>query len=340
MTAFVLMTAMPPTTGHLSLMQFAKHLSPLDLRVIVSTQQGEPLRFERAHAVDEAARKLGAITHHHSALTEQDPSVPGFWDIWRDVMDGYGIKCGDYIVASEPYGQKLAEVCDATFVPYDLNRQLNHVKATAVRNDPKYYFYEIIPEFQPYLQTRVTIFGAESTGKTTLAEELAYTLNGRWLFEWARPYLEVTGEPITKGSMNTIWQGQQALQLQGSNLEVPLVIQDTDLFSTIGYWEQPHWRKNLGHAPSGLYAAARNLQSDLYLVCQSNIPFERDPLRYGVDKRESDDQYWINLCEEEQLPYRVINAANFEDRLLEASQIINPIVDTKLGQISYDRHGL
>ena len=40
----------------------------------------------------------------------------------------------------------------------------------------------------------VTIIGAESTGKTSLSRQLADTMDGDWVPEFARPYLEVTDE--------------------------------------------------------------------------------------------------------------------------------------------------
>ena len=60
------------------------------------------------------------------------------------------------------------------------------------------------------------------------------------------------------------------------------------------------------NTPKGLVTDATILKSDLYLITQSNIPFEQDPLRYGGDRRESKDEYWIGLCEGYDLNYRVV----------------------------------
>lgn len=168
----------------------------------------------------------------------------------------------------------------------------------------------------------VTIFGAESVGKTTLARQLAEALGGEWVHEFARDYLETTGQDVTPSSMRAIWQGQAGLQRQARVQRSRYVIQDTDLFSTIGYWCLPHVEPRLGPCPTSLVRDARALRSDLYLILRSNIPFAADRLRYGGDRRESPDQYWIDLCRHYALPYLVIDASDQSERLSEAQQLI------------------
>ncbi len=338
------MTAMPPTTGHLQLMQFADQLSPEGVVVIACTQPHEPMAEERIAALRAAIRHQGMQTvrlEHLDASLEQDPASPGFWEMWRDLLHGFGVTAGDYIVSSELYGRKLAEITGAEFFPYDIDRSLNAVKATLVREDPEAHFADILPEFQQHLRTTVTIFGAESTGKTTLSRRLAQEVNGHWLFEYARPYLETTVNEITPRSMRAIWRGQAALQRHARNLhDRPFVIQDTDLFSTVGYWQFPAWQDVLGPCPENLRVEARALQSDLYLVTRQNIPFEPDPLRYGGDTREGSDDYWTDVCEQYALPYLVLESSDREVRLTEAVTAARRTARRRTERIAYDRRGL
>lgn len=337
------MTAMPPTTGHLQLIQFSNLMADEGAVVIVSTQPHEPLSFERIAALKQAVKNRGLnvrIKHLHKTLP-QDPMTPGFWDMWRKILLGYGIKKTDYIVASMAYGKKLGEITGATFYPYDIDRFINPAKATPIRDHPYGHFGDIIPEFQKYLRTTVTIFGAESTGKTTLSRELAEKLGGWWLFEYARPYLEYTVNEITERSMNAIWKGQAALQRQADNLpDRPYVIQDTDLYSTVGYWEFPHWIPTIGECPQGLIDEAHELKSDLYIVTKSNIPFEEDPLRYGGDHREGSDEFWLDICERYNLPYVVLESNDHEERMKQALAAIEKVAAEKQSLIAFDRHGL
>lgn len=297
---------------------------------------------ERFEAICEAVQHMDNVkVAHYDKVIEQDPSTDGFWDTWQQIMvEECGVTSDDYIVASEPYGLELANIVGATFIPYDIDRILNSIKAEEVRDNPYFWFSKIIPEFQKYLKTTVTIFGAESTGKTTLSKVLSYRTRSTWLFEWARPYLEQVGPEITEESMRAIWVGQEALQRQGRRIPEALIVQDTDLFSTIGYWDQPHWRAKLGHAPEHLVQDAKALQSDLYLITQSNIPFEEDPLRYGGDHREATDSYWISVCEKYNLPYHILKSSDPDERESEAWDIVKARMDAKASMLKYDRLGL
>lgn len=173
----------------------------------------------------------------------------------------------------------------------------------------------------------VTVFGAESTGKTTLSKQLANSYKTTWLYEFARPYLELTHAPISPKSMTAIWHGQYVLQTMATG---DLVIQDTDLFSTLGYWQFPHWHSVLGDCPDQLIQNAYTLQSDLYIITPSTIPFEVDPLRYGGDHREGSDEYWINVCKHYSLPYVVLKSHSPSDRLKESRRIINHYLERNL----------
>ena len=339
------MTAMPPTTGHLQLLQFANHLAPDGVVAIINTQPHEPFPQERARSLRQAIKRLGLsqrikLIHYNKAI-EQDPSTPGFWEMWQRMMHDFGCTEHDIIVASERYGKKLADITGAQFFPYDIDRVINPAKATPIRLDPLTHFSDIIPEFQPYLRTRITVFGAESTGKTTLSRELAATLEAPWFFEYARPYLEETVNEITPRSMTAIWQGQRALQEHASTISTsPYIVQDTDLFSTVGYWQFPHWQTTIGACPEALIEDAKRLQSDLYIVTKSNIPFEADPLRYGGDVREGSDEYWIALCKTYHLPYVVLEEADHADRLATAVQYAREAAAMRAATLSYDRHNL
>lgn len=338
------MTAMPPTTGHLQLVQFANLLADEGVVLIICTQPFEPFPQERVDAMQLALDHAGlhnVTLQHIDKAMEQNPTADGFWDMWRDILIGYGITKNDYIVSSETYGKKLAEITGATFFPYDIDRSINPVKATPIRDDPLAHFNDILPEFRAYLTTTVTVFGAESTGKTTLTRALAKELNTNWLFEYARPYLENTENVITVDSMTGIWKGQKALQKQAENVRIsPYVLQDTDLFSTVGYWQFPHWQSQIGQCPEELVKDALALKSDLYIVTRSNIAFEPDPLRYGGDKREGSDEYWIDVLEKYHLPYVVLEDSDMDARIQKAVEAIQAVARQKTKKLFYDRKGL
>lgn len=328
--AYVLLTALPPTLGHLNLIRFAESLAPTT--VIVSTQPSEPYPMNRWLSVCGSVDADTRVEWYNEEI-EQNPEAPGFWDKWREIMTNFGFELGDYVVASESYGKRLAEEIGGKFMVYDLDRSIHPVKATDVRIDTLGNWQEILPEFRRGFVKRITIFGAESTGKTTLSKRLSNIYNSPWLFEWARPYLEgLDDQTITTPVMMDIWKGQLALQRHMNDFDAaPFIFQDTDLYSTVGYWNM--W--DMG-TPEGLLVNAYANRSDLYLITQSNIPFEPDPIRYGGDKRESSDQYWINLCENYGLNYRVLTGSREGDRLYSAMSFIKELLDKEVN-FNYDR---
>lgn len=334
---------MPPTTGHLRLLRFATLVAD-QVRVIVWTQPHEPFVRERVGALRVAVDRCGLTNIelvHVDREIEQDPSAPGYWQMWRALMTGFGLGPDDCVVASEPYGKTLADLVGATFVPYDIDRVLDPAKATAVRADPLGHFSWVLPEFRPHLRTTVTVFGAESTGKTTLAPALAHALDGTWIFEYARPYLETSGHAVDVASMTAIGHGQAALQrLAADDGETcPVIVQDTDLFSTVGYWQFPHWRPVLGECPAGLVAEALELRSDLYLVTPATIAFEPDPLRFAGDRREGSDEYWVGVLERYGLPYVVLEATDRRERLAESVEAVRRLSGERAGRLWFDREG-
>lgn len=307
-------------------------------KVIVCTQPHEPFVGARISSIQEALQPLGINVQYINKEIEQDPAAEGFWEMWKQIMIDQGARKGDFYVSSEPYGKRLAELLDGRFIPYDPYREIYNCKATDIRVHPFEHFEWIAPTFQHYLRQKVTFFGAESTGKTTLSKEMAADFKGLWLMEWARPYLEVVKNEITDETMTAIWYGQQALQdhAEGIAVDHPWIVQDTDLFSTVGYWD--NWN---GKTPQALKDAALARKSDLYIVTQSNIPFEADPLRYGGDHRETPDQFWIDLCEHYGLNYYVLDASDLNARWKESWEVMsNHWYKNVSKKLMYDRRGL
>lgn len=335
--AYVLLTALPPTKGHLHLIQFASSLAT-HAHVILCTQPDEPFWQERLLALQKATQNLpNVLLHHiHKVLPQEPEQDPGFWDMWSDFLKMFGFQTGDYVVASEFYGLRLAEEVGGVFMPYDIDRSITPAKATKVRNDPIGLFDTILPEFQPYIRKTITIFGAESTGKTTLARALAdYNKRNYFLPEWARPFLETVGPELVRTKMLAIHKGQRALQDQGQLLlDKPFVVQDTDLFSTYGYWFMKS--RKLGSPHATVLDDAIDRKSDLYIMTRSNIPFEADPLRYGGDVREGDDNYWEAILKRyvHKDNYVVLESDDLEKRIGEALGHMYNLFD---GILSYDR---
>jgi len=324
----ILMTALVPTKGHQNLVEFAiqymaKYLHS-ELYIIISHRDNEPVSgwdrisaFREQFQYQRVGHKVVAVSHYDNDAP-QNPTGPDdkpFWDYWVrtiEIITGT-VWDEDILFASEKYGIDMAAALPCKFVPFDPYREVSNARGTDVRQGLPYTMDQVMPAFQKNLIKRITIFGSESTGKTTLAKALAKRDDGHFLMEWARPYLETVGAELNAEKMATIFDGQAALQdMAKSLLDKRHIFQDTDLFSTIGYYRI--FSLPVTH---DMKCRALAKKSDLYVLTQSNIPFEEDPLRYGGDKRESDDQFWINILEEYGLNYIVLESSAKEARISE-----------------------
>lgn len=131
----------------------------------------------------------------------------------------------------------------------------------------------------------VTVTGSESTGKTTLAGDLARHFGTVWVPEYSRIYADekaaATGAPLDASDVEPIARGQIALEDRGLAEVRGLLILDTDLVSTTIYA-----RHYYGSCPAWIEDAARARRADLYLLCDIDVPWIADTVRDSPDVRE------------------------------------------------------
>lgn len=118
---------------------------------------------------------------------------------------------------------------------------------------------------------RVVLTGAESTGKTTLAGELARAHDTLAAPEYARLYLEAKGALLTEADVGPIARGQMAREDQAEAAARRVVFKDTDLLSTVVYA-----RHYYGACPAWIEEAARSRLTDLYLLLHPDVPWVAD----------------------------------------------------------------
>lgn len=218
----------------------------------------------------------------------------------------------------------MANVLGCKFMPCNRYRETVQISGTAVRSDLMDNFEFILPTFQTHIRKTVTVFGAESCGKTTMARWLAKELNGHFVPEWAREYLETVGAEVTDERMRAIIHGQHAVQQTAQNdlFNKPFIFQDTDLFSTVGYYRL--WGGGTDDDLDLVEYYAKRTKSDLYIVMNDQIPFEEDILRYGGNVRESKTQYWIDLLKEFDCNYYVVN---YTDKQLQQTEVAQEVIN-------------
>lgn len=129
---------------------------------------------------------------------------------------------------------------------------------------------------------RICLTGPESTGKSRMAERLARELGTIVVPEYAREYALARDGRLTSSDVEPIAQGQIANEERGLAAVSRVLVLDTDLISTVVYA-----RHYYGACPSWIEEEARRRRADLYLLMDTDLPWQPDGARDAAgDVRE------------------------------------------------------
>lgn len=119
---------------------------------------------------------------------------------------------------------------------------------------------------------RLCFHGAESTGKSVLAERLERDLGIPWVPEFGRHWAETNGTDFTIDALLDIARGQDAAMRAAAAAEPPLLILDTDPLMTAAWAEMLH-----AEVPQELYRYAK---AEHYLLFDPDVPWVADGTRF------------------------------------------------------------
>ena len=120
----------------------------------------------------------------------------------------------------------------------------------------------------------ITIIGAESTGKTTLAESLAKQYNTIWVPEIAREYVEKLDREYTYKDVLNIAHSQVETEDKYAPKANDILFVDTDLIITKIWFDKVY-----NHYPKWIDTLLQNYKNTYYLLCKPDIPWIADSVR-------------------------------------------------------------
>lgn len=222
----------------------------------------------------------------------------------------------DAVFTSERYGESFAKHLGAHHVLVDLERGTVPCSGTMIRENPFAHWQFIRPPVRAWYAKRVIVVGAESTGTTTLARDLATELDTSWVAEYGREY------SVAKAARNDgVWHSgefEEIAEEQNRREDLAagesngILIGDTNSFAT-RLWH----RRYMGSDLPSLARIATRAVPDLYLLTGDEIPFEDDGLRDGEHIRHEMHRWFRASLESQPVPWLLVNGSR-EERLAHA----------------------
>jgi HTH-type transcriptional repressor of NAD biosynthesis genes len=235
------------------------------------------------------------------------------------------IKELDVVFTSEDYGDEFASYLGVEHVQVDQPRTTYAVSGTAVRTNPLANWHFIPDIIKSYYTKRVAILGPESTGKSTLVENLARHFNGIAMEEYGRTYTAIHGtKNLTVNDFINIGIGhRQRLNeaLKRTTKKYCFIDTEAIITKTFGkLYMDPDFN------PSMLDSLIKAQQFDLYLVMNIDVPWVDDGTRDFPDKRKEHFDLIIKELEVHNIPYVVISGSDYEERTQKSINEVEKLV--------------
>jgi NadR type nicotinamide-nucleotide adenylyltransferase len=178
---------------------------------------------------------------------------------------------------------------------------------------------------------KIVLIGPESTGKSTLGEQLASHYNTLCCPEYAREYLLAKEIKYNYEDLLDIAKGQLAMEDEycarleaiapGSGSAMPFFI-DTDMYV------MKVWCEYLfGKCHRFILDQIIQRKYDLYLLCKDDLPWTEDPLREypAPEKRAHLFLHYKDILMNQSVPWTGISG-NFEKRLDQAIRAVDKLL--------------
>lgn len=321
---------MPLHTGHLALIDFA--LQHCDhLYIIICYTKKEPVDGRiRKQWLNNSFEKYSSITivsflYDDNKLPNTSVSSQYASELWAKAFRSV-VPDAKIVFTSEEYGDYLAEYMEIEHIPFDKEKSVVPVSATAIRNEPFTYWNYISDAAKPWFVKKIALVGSESTGKSVLAEKLAKHFKTAFVPEMAREIIEKTVD-CTFDDLHKIADLHAKTILSKISTADKLLFVDTDLIITKSY-AQYLFNKELIVEQ---WIEEAN-QFDLYLFMEPDGEYIQDGTRLSVKERNELSNHHKTFFENAGVSVVSIYG-NWEERFRKAINIIEQFFLIKSGQL-------
>ncbi|HSS98084.1 MAG TPA: AAA family ATPase [Terriglobales bacterium] len=311
----------PPHRGHKFLIEMAlSQVEHLDVLICVRPEQNISGQLR-----EQWLKEIHPSAHVRQIEDFGDDDNSERWAAYTISILGY---VPDVVFTSEDYGEPYARFMGCRHVSVDRQRLQVPVSARAIRGAPLRYWEFLEPCVRAYYAKRVCVVGAESTGTTTLVQDLAAHYQTVWVPEYGREYCEkmqAAGVDI----WNYQWRSEEfveiavAQQKQEDHLAREanrVLFCDTDALAT-SIWHERY----LGSKSTQVERIASARHYDFYFLTDCDIPFVQDGLREGENIRRWMTDRFVEKLNFIDVAWQKLSGSR-ERRLESAVQIVDALV--------------
>jgi len=249
----------------------------------------------------------------------ESPEIKRLHEVYiLDILDGRTV---DRFYSSAFWGEHVSRALGAEDCRIDPERKTVPVPGSEIREFPYAHRRYIHPFVYRDLITKIVFLGAPSTGKSSLARELAKLYETQFMPEYGREYWE-------KYQQDRRLSPEQLLEIATGHLEreesliresQQRIFVDTDATTTYIFALYYH-----GFALKGLEDLADACLSryDLFFLCDDDIPFEDTWERSGEGNRFLFQQQIKADLLRRKIPFITLSGS-FETRIAKARSVID-----------------
>lgn len=309
----------PPHQGHRYLIEQGR--SQVNHLVVMVCD--EPHQCPPAQLRAEWLRELCSGVEVRVVRDDLDPDDSAAWATYVRNLLGYA---PDVVFTSEEYGERFAYHLGCTHICVDRARNAVPISGTQVRANPLTAWQYLDPPVRGYYAIRVCLVGAESTGKTTLAQNLASHYQTTWVAEYGREYSErmLAQDGAYRWATDdfaAIARTQCDREDRSARAANRVLICDTDAFATC-IWHERYLGQQ---SPLVEQIAAQRCRPDLYLLTDVDTPFVQDGTRDGESIRKWMHDRFVERLGESNRRYEILRGT-FTEREAHAIQLIDALL--------------
>lgn len=168
----------------------------------------------------------------------------------------------------------------------------------------------------PIKMIRIALIGPESTGKSTLCEQLATHYHTKWVEEFSRKYIGNLNRNYIEEDVLFCIKEQLLLEKKTIENSAKIIFTDNEVING-KVWMMDKY----SHCPEWIDDEIKNNPYDLYLLTYPDLPFIADEVRENGKRRMYFYDWYKRILDENNFNYAIIKGTG-PQRLAAAIKVI------------------